>query len=134
MDEDERDGAVDESGTAPIPSSGAGRGSSRAGGAGIGMAGIPRANRDAMHIAQTLFPSTLCTAFVEVIGLLDDHAVSLDGTGVYEVAYQVRYFDREWGSKIDDPGVYICLCVKGFSIGQVNNFENTYSINARRRV
>ena len=98
MDEDERDGAVDESGTTPIPSSGAGRGSSRAGGAGIGMAGIPRANRDAMHIAQTLFPSTLCTAFVEVIGLLDDHAVSLDGTGVYEVAYQVRYFNGEWGS------------------------------------
>ena len=96
VDEDERDGAMDESGTAPIPTSGAGRGSSRAGGAGIGMAGIPRANRDAMHIAQTLFPSTLCTAFVEVIGLLDDHAVSLDGTGVYEVAYQVRYCKREY--------------------------------------
>ena len=96
VDEDERDGAMDESGTAPIPTSGAGRGSSRAGGAGIGMAGIPRANRDAMHIAQTLFPSTLCTAFVEVIGLLDDHAVSLDGTGVYEVAYQVRYCKKEY--------------------------------------
>ena len=96
VDEDERDGTMDESGTAPIPTSGAGRGSSRAGGAGIGMAGIPRANRDAMHIAQTLFPSTLCTAFVEVIGLLDDHAVSLDGTGVYEVAYQVRYCKREY--------------------------------------
>ena len=106
MDEDERDGAMDESGTAPIPTSGAGRGSNRAGGAGIGMAGIPRANRDAMHIAQTLFPSTLCTAFVEVIGLLDDHAVSLDGTGVYEVAYQVRYCKREWGSKID---IYIYM-------------------------
>ena len=87
MDDDERDGAMDDSG-APN-STGATRGSSRTGGP-SGMAGIPRANRDAMHIAQTLFPSTLCTAFVEVIGLLDDHAVSLDGTGVYEVAYQVR--------------------------------------------
>ena len=78
---------MDESGTTAT-GGGGGRGSSRTGG-NTGMSGIPRANRDAMHIAQTLFPSTLCTAFVEVIGLLDDHAVSLDGTGVYEVAYQV---------------------------------------------
>ncbi len=41
------------------------------------------------HVAQTLFPSTLCSAFLEVIALLDDQAVSLDGTAVYEVAYQV---------------------------------------------
>ena len=88
VDEDEGGSAMDESGTTTGGGGGGGRGSSRTGGTG-GMAGIPRANRDAMHIAQTLFPSTLCTAFVEVIGLLDDHAVSLDGTGVYEVAYQV---------------------------------------------
>ena len=44
----------------------------------------------AMHTAQTLFPSTMCSAFVEVIRLLDDHAVSLDGVAVYEIAYQVR--------------------------------------------
>ena len=80
---------MDESGTTAT-GGGGGRGSSRTGG-NTGMSGIPRANRDAMHIAQTLFPSTLCTAFVEVIGLLDDHAVSLDGTGVYEVAYQVGF-------------------------------------------
>ena len=43
----------------------------------------------AMHTAQTLFPSTMCSAFVEVIRLLDDHAVSLDGVAVYEIAYQV---------------------------------------------
>ena len=90
VDEDEKDGAMDESGTTGASTVGGGRGSSRTGG-NAGMAGIPRANRDAMHIAQTLFPSTLCTAFVEVIGLLDDHAVSLDGTGVYEVAYQVSW-------------------------------------------
>ena len=79
---------MDESGTTATGGGGGGRGSSRTGGT-AGMTGIPRANRDAMHIAQTLFPSTLCTAFVEVIGLLDDHAVSLDGTAVYEVAYNV---------------------------------------------
>ncbi len=48
------------------------------------------ASKPTMHMAQTLFPSVLCTAFVEVINLLDDHAVSLDGTAVYEVAFQVR--------------------------------------------
>ena len=42
------------------------------------------------HLAQSLFPSTLCSAFVEIIALLDDQAVSLDGTAVYEVAYQVQ--------------------------------------------
>ena len=46
--------------------------------------------KSAMHTAQTLFPSTMCSAFVEVIQLLDDHAVSLDGVAVYEIAYQVR--------------------------------------------
>ena len=40
-------------------------------------------------MAQALFPSVLCTSFVEVISLLDDHAVSLDGTAVYEVAHQI---------------------------------------------
>jgi hypothetical protein len=49
----------------------------------------PTASKEALHTAQALFPSVLCTSFVEVINLLDDHAVSLDGTAVYEVAYQV---------------------------------------------
>ena len=87
MEEDED---IEEGGPANT-GGGVGRGSSRAGGGG-GTSGIPRANRDAMHIAQTLFPSTLCTAFIDVIGLLDDHAVSLDGTAVYEIAYQVKAF------------------------------------------
>ena len=50
----------------------------------------PTASKATLHMAQALFPSMLCTSFVEVIRLLDDHAVSLDGTAVYEVAYQVR--------------------------------------------
>ena len=49
----------------------------------------PTASKATLHMAQALFPSMLCTSFVEVIRLLDDHAVSLDGTAVYEVAYQV---------------------------------------------
>ena len=49
-------------------------------------------SKSAMHTAQTLFPSTMCSAFVEVIQLLDDHAVSLDGVAVYEIAYQVTTF------------------------------------------
>lgn len=36
-----------------------------------------------------LFPSCLCSAVVDIIGLLDDAAVSADGNSVYEVAYQV---------------------------------------------
>ena len=49
----------------------------------------PIPTKSNFHAAQALFPSTMCTAFVEVIALLDDQAVSLDGTAVYEVAYQV---------------------------------------------
>jgi len=45
--------------------------------------------KSTVHVSQSLFPSILCTAFVDIIQLLDDHAVSLDGTAVYEVAYQV---------------------------------------------
>ena len=51
----------------------------------------PTSPKSSYHVAQTLFPSTLCSAFLEVIALLDDQAVSLDGTAVYEVAYQVSY-------------------------------------------
>ena len=52
----------------------------------------PTFSKSTLHMAQALFPSMLCTSFVEVIRLLDDHAVSLDGTAVYEVAYQVTTF------------------------------------------
>lgn len=39
--------------------------------------------------APSLFPSSLCSAIVQIIHLLDDAAVSDDGSAVYEVAYQV---------------------------------------------
>ncbi|CAB4054728.1 UNC80 [Lepeophtheirus salmonis] len=45
--------------------------------------------KSSYQIAQTLFPSTLCSAFMEIITLLEDQAVSLDGIAVYEVAYQL---------------------------------------------
>ncbi len=47
--------------------------------------------KSCFHVAQSLFPSTMCSAFVEIIALLDDQAVSLDGTAVYEVAYDVSF-------------------------------------------
>lgn len=43
-----------------------------------------------LHSAHSLFPSPLCSAVIQIISLLDDAAVSLDGNAVYEVAYQVN--------------------------------------------
>ena len=65
--------------------------------------------KNTIHVAQSIFPSILCTAFVDVISLLDDHAVSLDGTAVYEVAYQVRklYLYRGGGQLMGDEGSYL---------------------------
>ncbi|CAB0018274.1 unnamed protein product, partial [Nesidiocoris tenuis] len=42
-----------------------------------------------IHAAQSLFPSCLCSAVIQIINLLDDAAVTSDGCAVYEVAYQV---------------------------------------------
>lgn len=44
-----------------------------------------------LHSAHSLFPSCLCSAVIQIIGLLDDAAVSPDGNAVYEVAYQVNF-------------------------------------------
>lgn len=51
---------------------------------------VPR-NTQSHHSqsALSLFPSSLCSAIVQIINLLDDPAVSDDGNAVYEVAYQV---------------------------------------------
>lgn len=48
--------------------------------------------RNTSHHSQSalsLFPSSLCSAIIQIINLLDDPAVSDDGNAVYEVAYQV---------------------------------------------
>ena len=62
----------------------------------------PMAGKANYHVAQSLFPSTLCSAFVEIIALLDDQAVSLDGTAVYEVAYQVI-----WSCLVEDSNLFL---------------------------
>ena len=62
----------------------------------------PNTSKSTLHMAQALFPSMLCTSFVEVIRLLDDHAVSLDGTAVYEVAYQII-----WSCLVEDSNLFL---------------------------
>lgn len=42
-----------------------------------------------LHSANSLFPSCLCSAVIQIINLLDDAAVAGDGSAVYEVSYQV---------------------------------------------
>lgn len=51
---------------------------------------IPRNTSHHSQSAPSLFPSSLCSAIVQIIHLLDDAAVSDDGSAVYEVAYQVN--------------------------------------------
>lgn len=51
--------------------------------------GQPRNTGHHLHSAHSLFPSCLCSAVIQIINLLDDAAVSADGSAVYEVAYQV---------------------------------------------
>jgi len=50
---------------------------------------VPRNTAHHGQSALSLFPSSLCSAIVQIINLLDDPAVSDDGNAVYEVAYQV---------------------------------------------
>lgn len=50
---------------------------------------VPRNTSHHSQSALSLFPSSLCSAIVQIINLLDDPAVSDDGNAVYEVAYQV---------------------------------------------
>lgn len=55
---------------------------------------IPRNTSHHSQSAPSLFPSSLCSAIVQIIHLLDDAAVSDDGSAVYEVAYQVKKIFR----------------------------------------
>ncbi|XP_076295581.1 unc80, NALCN channel complex subunit isoform X10 [Lasioglossum baleicum] len=52
--------------------------------------------------APSLFPSSLCSAIVQIIHLLDDAAVSDDGSAVYEVAYQVI-----WNCLVEDSALFL---------------------------
>ena len=46
-----------------------------------------------LHAAHSLFPSVLCSSVMQIVGCLDDAAVSSDGCAVYEIAYQVFLYD-----------------------------------------
>jgi len=54
------------------------------------------------HRGITLFPSSLCSAAVFIIQLLDDPAVTLDGGAVYEVAYQLL-----WNCLVEDSSLFL---------------------------
>ncbi|KAK4883609.1 hypothetical protein RN001_006928 [Aquatica leii] len=54
------------------------------------------------HSAHSLFPSCLCSAVTEIIGLLDDAAVSSDGNAVYQVAYEVI-----WSCLVEDSALFL---------------------------
>ncbi|KAK0091968.1 hypothetical protein PV326_002441 [Microctonus aethiopoides] len=63
------------------------------------------APRNTSHHGQSalsLFPSSLCSAIVQIINLLDDAAVSDDGNAVYEVAYQVI-----WSCLVEDSALFL---------------------------
>ncbi|XP_024080721.1 protein unc-80 homolog [Cimex lectularius] len=55
-----------------------------------------------IHSAQSLFPSCLCSAVIQIISLLDDAAVTNDGCAVYEVAYQVI-----WNCLVEDSALFL---------------------------
>lgn len=63
---------------------------------------IPRNTSHHSQSAPSLFPSSLCSAIVQIIHLLDDAAVSDDGSAVYEVAYQVI-----WNCLVEDSALFL---------------------------
>ncbi|XP_020299995.1 protein unc-80 homolog isoform X4 [Pseudomyrmex gracilis] len=63
---------------------------------------IPRNMLHHGQSALSLFPSSLCSAIVQIINLLDDPAVSDDGNAVYEVAYQVI-----WNCLVEDSALFL---------------------------
>ncbi|XP_034937651.1 protein unc-80 homolog isoform X5 [Chelonus insularis] len=62
----------------------------------------PRSSSHHGQSAPSLFPSSLCSAIIQIINLLDDAAVSDDGNSVYEVAYQVI-----WSCLVEDSALFL---------------------------
>ncbi|KAG1666378.1 Protein unc-80 [Nymphon striatum] len=54
-----------------------------------------------IQMAQSLFPSCLCSAVVPIINLLDDAQVTNDGVAVYEAASKVI-----WSCMVEDPSLF----------------------------
>ncbi|XP_066582663.1 protein unc-80 homolog [Prorops nasuta] len=63
---------------------------------------IPRNTSHHGQSALSLFPSSLCSAIIQIINLLDDAAVSDDGNAVYEIAYQVI-----WNCLVEDSALFL---------------------------
>ncbi|XP_046741954.1 protein unc-80 homolog isoform X2 [Diprion similis] len=63
---------------------------------------VPRNTSHHGQSALSLFPSSLCSAIIQIINLLDDAAVSEDGNAVYEVAYQVI-----WNCLVEDSALFL---------------------------
>jgi len=55
-----------------------------------------------IQVAQALFPSSLCSAAVTIINLLDDSQVSKNGSAIYEVAYKIV-----WHCLVEDASLFL---------------------------
>ena len=55
-----------------------------------------------LQLAQAVFPSSLCSAAVTIINLLDDPQVCVEGSAVYEVAYKVI-----WHCLVEDSALFL---------------------------
>lgn len=55
-----------------------------------------------MQVAQCFFPSSLTTAALSIINLLEDNQVGSDGNAVYEIAYKVV-----WKCLVEDPSLFM---------------------------
>lgn len=63
------------------------------------------ADKPAAHhiqVAQAMFPSSLCSAAVTIINMLDDPQVSGSGSAVYEVAFKVI-----WHCLVEDTALFL---------------------------
>ena len=67
---------------------------------GEGVADKPAAHH--IQVAQAMFPSSLCSASVTIINLLDDAQVGVNGSAVYEVAYKVI-----WHCLVEDTALFL---------------------------
>ncbi|RWS30612.1 protein unc-80-like protein [Leptotrombidium deliense] len=55
-----------------------------------------------IHVTQAIFPSSLCSASITIINLLNDLEVSSTGSAVYEVAYKVV-----WHCLVEDTALFL---------------------------
>lgn len=61
-----------------------------------------RGTTSLVTVSQQLFPSSLCSAVITIIHLLDDPAVTSDGMAVYQVAHEVI-----WSCLVEDSALFL---------------------------